>query len=233
LAIRPAAGHPFALAALLALTALLLSAAPAMAHKLNVSTEVEGKTIRGRAYFHLSAPAQQAKVEALAPDGRKLAETTTDADGNFTIEAQYRCNYRLVVNAGGGHGGEAKVGADELPDALPPLAGLSKPAAAAPSPPEENEKSPSDKPPAAVPSPETENVSQAGLKQLIEAAVRKQVEPLERKLQECQEKVRMSDVLGGIGYIVGFTGLLFYFLGTRRKDRATENQVNTADKSAR
>ena len=93
----------------------LLCAGPAMAHKLNVYAEVKGTTISGMAYFHGGSPAQGAKIEAFAPDGRKLGETTTDANGEFTLAAKYRCDVRLVVNAGGGHGAEGKVGADELP----------------------------------------------------------------------------------------------------------------------
>jgi nickel transport protein len=212
---------------LLTVAVLLFPAVPAMAHKLNVSTNVEGKTIHGRAYFRLSVPAQEAMVEALAPDGRKLAETTTDSDGKFAIEARYRCDHRLVVNAGGGHGGEGRVEVGELPDALPPLEGASN----ASSLPQENP--PGDRPPAAGAPPATDAAGQAGLEHLIEAAVRRQVEPLERKLQEYHEKVRLSDVLGGIGYIAGVTGLLFYFLGARKKDRRTAGQVDAADKSAR
>ena len=199
--------------AVLAVLGSMLHAAPATAHKLNVWAEVDGTTIRGEAYFRGGSPAQEAKVEALAPDGTTLAETTTDAEGKFSLEARYRCDHRLVVNAGAGHGGEYKVGADELPGELPAHDGGERPAGPKPSPEvktaTETQPLPSEAAPRAP--------GEARLKKLIEAAVRDQVRPLERKLAEYQEKIRLSDVLGGIGYILGITGLLFFFLGARRK----------------
>ena len=198
---------------------VLLWAAPAMAHKIEIYAEVEGTTISGMVYFHGGSPAQGAKVEALAPDGRKLGETTTDAKGEFTLAAKYRCDHRLVVNAGGGHGGEGKVGADDLPKGLPPY-GAEEPAPAEPSSPKAGPTA--ETKPAAETTPAPAEVApvspeEARLQRLIEAAVREQLRPLQRKLAEYQEKIRLSDVLGGIGYILGITGMLFFFLGARRK----------------
>lgn len=190
-----------------------------MAHKLHVYAEVEGTTIRGMAYFHGGTPAQEAKVEALGPDGRKLGETTTDAKGDFTLEAKHRCDVRLVVNAGGGHGGEFTVGADELPKSLPAYGGQGPPKEKIPSPEETPaaETKPAAGPASAPAETAPAAADEARLQKLIAEAVGDQVRPLERKLAEYQQKTRLSDVLGGIGYILGITGVLFYFLGARRK----------------
>jgi len=190
-----------------------------MAHKVEVFAEVEGTTIQGMVYFRGGTPVQDAKVEAFAPDGKKLGETTTDAKGEFALAAKYRCDVRLVVNAGGGHGAEGKVGADELPKELPPYGGASPADQEMPTPEEdpghEAEPAVEASPAPADAAPATPE--EARLQKLIEAAVREQVRPLERKLAKYQEKIRLSDVLGGIGYILGITGLLFFFLGARRK----------------
>jgi nickel transport protein len=57
----------------------------------------------------------------------------------------------------------------------------------------------------------------ARLKELIETAVDRQVVPLRRQLDRFENTLRVRDVLGGIGYIFGIMGLLFFFLGRRSK----------------
>ena len=40
---------------------------------------------------------------------------------------------------------------------------------------------------------------------------------LRRELRQYEQRIRLRDVLGGIGYIVGMAGVAFYFLGVRRR----------------
>ena len=40
---------------------------------------------------------------------------------------------------------------------------------------------------------------------------------LEERLIAHDQRVRMTDIVGGIGYIVGITGAAYYYLGSRRK----------------
>ncbi len=212
--------------ALAAVFAIALVPATAHAHKLNVYAEVRGTAIHGEAYFAGQVPAQDAAVEAFAPDGRKLAETKTSAEGRFTIEAKHRCAYRLVVNAGSGHGGQYTLPAEDLPESLPPLdaaAGTSppKPPAEKPSPPPEAK--PPRRGPASVPTADPQVLTE-----MVEKAVERRVAPLERRLREYEDRVRVSDVLGGIGYIVGVTGILFYALGVRKKRRLEQDAADSA-----
>ena len=43
-----------------------------------------------------------------------------------------------------------------------------------------------------------------------------QIEQLEAKLIAHDERARVTDIVGGIGYIVGITGVAYYYLGARR-----------------
>ena len=52
----------------------------------------------------------------------------------------------------------------------------------------------------------------AGIDQAIEKALDKKLAPVMRMLAEMQEqKIRLTDVLGGIGYIIGLVGVAAYF----------------------
>jgi nickel transport protein len=57
----------------------------------------------------------------------------------------------------------------------------------------------------------------AGIDKVIEKALDKKLAPIMRMLAEMQEpKVRLTDVLGGLGYIFGLAGVAAYF---KRKPR--------------
>jgi nickel transport protein len=52
----------------------------------------------------------------------------------------------------------------------------------------------------------------AGIDKALEKALDKKLAPIQRTLAEMQEqKVRMADVLGGLGYIFGLVGVAAYF----------------------
>jgi nickel transport protein len=52
----------------------------------------------------------------------------------------------------------------------------------------------------------------AGIDQVIEKALDKKLAPIMRTLAEMQEqKIRLTDVLGGLGYIFGLVGVAAYF----------------------
>jgi hypothetical protein len=44
-----------------------------------------------------------------------------------------------------------------------------------------------------------------------------QIEELQDRLTAHDERVRVTDIVGGIGYIVGITGAAYYYLGARRR----------------
>jgi len=191
---------------LLALAAVTVSAAPAAAHKLFVFASAEGATIHGEAYFQGGAPARGLAVTAFDPQGAELARTTTDDQGEFTLTAEFRCDHRLVVETPDGHGAEFTLRAGQLPADLPPR----DEAAGPPHPQDEHPHAHiehSHHPPSSEPSEELR-------------ALRADVAALQEQLTRYENRTRLRDVLGGIGYILGLAGIAFYFLGVRRKQAA-------------
>ena len=188
----------------------------AYAHRLKLFATGEGRQIAGYVYFPGGGRAQGLTVTALAPDGSALGKAVTDAQGEFTMPVKFRCDYALVAETEDGHKATFLVEATELDRDLPPL-GTAPPAEAGaqgPAAPTAGEQEP-------ALDEAARHVSEDRLRSLVDQAVREQVRPLREQLEGYEERTRFRDVLGGIGYIVGATGLAFYFLGARRQSTAS------------
>ena len=59
------------------------------------------------------------------------------------------------------------------------------------------------------------------LEDMVERAVARHVRPLRRQIEAYEHKIRLHDVLGGIGYILGIAGILF-FVRARRSAPGTD-----------
>lgn len=190
------------LALLLAL--LLLPAGSAFAHKLKVFASAEGRTITGYVYFPGGGRGKGLQVNFLSMDGAPLGKSTSDENGQFTYTATAAVDHRIVVDSNDGHVGEFVVRAAELDTTLPAEAPPAPDAATPPT-------------PTAAEPPATAAAAQpsTNLEALVDAAVARHVRPLREQLEGYEEKVRMHDILGGIGYILGLLGLAVWFMNRR------------------
>ncbi|MEN6494958.1 MAG: carboxypeptidase-like regulatory domain-containing protein [Thermoguttaceae bacterium] len=169
-----------------------------------------GSTIEGEVYAAGNSPIRDASVSVLGPNGEPLGATKTDDDGKFRFGARQRVEHTFVVDAGEGHIARYKVSADELPANLASIAPKLKPLTAEPAKPVVEEKpvfKPSQDPP---PGPDVQ--------QKLDA-VHSQVLQLRKQLDAYEQSVRLHDILGGVGVILGWMGLSFYFLGVRRREK--------------
>jgi len=185
---------------------VLVDAEAAYAHKLKLFATAEGKTISGYAYLSGGARLRDQTVQILSPGGDRLGETKTNDNGEFVFVAACKCDHLLRIDAGDGHGASFVVKAHELPDDLPVL-GIPVKGATATS----AEATATDKAGQLVLPTETDK--------MIVRAVSKQIRPLREQLDHLEETIRLRDVLGGIGYILGITGVVFYILGVRKSEK--------------
>lgn len=193
------------LTAILATVALLLAATPAEAHKLKVFATAIGPRIEGSAYFVGGGPAAGAKVTITTPDGTPIAAIATDAQGNFAIIAASRTDHVIAVDSGDGHVGRFTVLARDLPGDLP--GGLPQPAASG---------APAMDPPANAPVAGIQpHLTADGMRELVGEAVARQIVPLREQLNGYEDRVRIHDILGGLGYILGLAGLALWLRARR------------------
>jgi nickel transport protein len=227
-----------------ALIILALLAVPrtALAHKLNVFAHVEGATIRGKVYFSGGSPAQNVRVTAFDPAGGTLGRSETDATGNFALEAHRRTDYRLLAQTEDGHGAEYTIHAAELPESLSPTSEGVARAPLAPSVPAqgtgeasgtrpigEGEKGTvpicAEHPPGRsgkwglstfsppAPAPAAANPDVIAEIKALDA----QVIALREQLDGYENRIRLRDLLGGVGFILGLAGVVCYMLSQRGK----------------
>ena len=176
----------------------LLVSLPAQAHKLKVFATAEGDRIEGEAYFVGGAKAAGARIVIADAEGRELSRLMPDAEGHFSYQVSRRMDYQVIADSQDGHQARWTIRAEELAAALPPAEGAEQnPAASEPAIPLPSEK----------PDVETDGLAPAAVVALVEGSVARQIRPLREEIEAYGEQVRLRDILGGIGYIVGIAGL--------------------------
>jgi len=178
---------------------LVFAASPAHAHKLKVFAAPVGAQIEGSAYFVGGGPARGARVVVETTGGQPLVTLQADEEGRFAYSATMRADQVIVVDAGDGHSARFTIAAGDLPESVAPPPGMPAPAAGVPA------------------SPVAAAQAGVPLEDLVGQAVARQVRPLREQLNAYEDQVRLRDIMGGIGYILGIAGLTMWFRSRRRE----------------
>ncbi|EGV16525.1 hypothetical protein [Thiocapsa marina] len=201
---------------LAATIALSMLGSPALAHKLQVFAFAEGPRIGGSAYFAGGGAASGARIEVLDADGAKLAELAPDGEGRFVYSAQAPVDHLIRAITGDGHQAEWRVSAAEL------AAGFGSQGTVV-----GDGANPDQIPVSVIADPDASTAARRSavdldpaLESAIERAVARQIRPLREQLVAAQDRVRLQDILGGIGYIIGLTGLALWWKSRRRSNSA-------------
>ena len=175
---------------------------PVFAHKVNIFAYVEGDKVYTESYFNDGKKCIDSKIEVFNNQGNKLLEGLTDEEGMFSFEIPSKDvidgDLKVVLTASMGHRAEYIISADELGGTV----GSVK---------EEFEE------PVSAVSPETSSVDLKEIQSLIENALDKKIKPIMKEIKKSQEgKVSSTEIIGGIGYIIGIFGIVAYFLSRKR-----------------
>lgn len=204
----------------LLLALALLMSPPSHAHLLKVFAFAEGNRIEGSVYFVGGAPAPGATVEVRTSGHRLLAELTPDAEGVFEYSAKDTVDHLIKADTGDGHVARWMVPADEIIGELASPGGAGKIAETAGT--DATSSEPAAKTRAASPSNSGNTSAQPSdeLNALFEQAVARQIRPLREQIIAYQEQVRLRDVIGGLGYIIGLAGIAAWW--QKRREAITK-----------
>jgi nickel transport protein len=168
----------------------------AWAHGIRLHVHVEGDLICGRVETVGGGAVSGAKIAVYARSGVRLGSAKTDGEGRFEFKPREAVDHRFLLEDGAGHRAEVMVTTEELPASI-----LGDGA-------------------------DVSGGTPASLRNVIDDAVSRHVGPLHEKIDALQSSIRLHDILGGIGYIVGVTGLWFY-VKARRLQRQQQSSDST------
>jgi nickel transport protein len=187
---------------------------PALAHRVLVFAYVAGDTIHTESKFVPNTPVRQGEIRVLEQKTNQVLLTgKTDAHGKFSFKipapaAAQRMDLKIVVAADQGHQGEW------LLKAAGYLPGLKTAAGATPAP-----SSPGASPPLPVATETKPGAMDAKLlEETVNQALERQLAPINQKLAEMTvHRTSLTDIIGGLGYILGFFGIWAYLQSKRKK----------------
>jgi nickel transport protein len=201
---------------LLLLLVLGVLSSPALAHRVLVFATASGDTIHTESKFIPDTPVRQGKVMVLdAQTGQELLTGQTDDQGKFSFKipaqaAAQKMDLKIVTEAAMGHRGEWLLKAANY------LAGAQAPGTPAPaSAPAAPSATATPAPAAAMAGTVNQQVLEAALNKVLE----RQLGPINEKLTDLTiHRTTATDILGGIGYILGLFGVAAYFMSKRQKN---------------
>lgn len=168
-----------------AVAALLLAVTQAHAHRMSILILPEGSALHGYAYYADGDPVKGVSVRVLNDQGQPVATLETDGEGRFAYEPADDGRLSFVAETADGHRAEAR------------YERTAREAVA---------DDDSERPTSALGAPASSE---------IRRVVQEEIAPLRVQLDAYERSTRFRDILGGIGYIVGVTGLLAWWKARR------------------
>jgi nickel transport protein len=158
---------------------------PAQAHKISIYGYAEEGKVYTESYFAGGGRCKNCTVTALDTETEEIIiQGTTDEQGRFDFTHQDSVPLKLTANAGSGHIGTYILEPETASTRDPGI-------------------------PEAPDAPEFISAYQSQ----VEAMLEKRLEPIRRELSNLREasgRPGLTEILGGIGYIIGLLGLWAY-----------------------
>ena len=179
----------------------VMAIGPAQAHKVTIFAWAEGDRVFTQSKFSGGKRVNNGTVEVFDNHGDLLLTGQTDDQGEFSFVAPAVTDLNIVLTAGMGHQNSWRLSAAELTE----QSGQATDGKEAP---------PADSSPVQAEA-HLQREALALTPQAVEAIVARQLEeklkPLTRLMVAAQDKgPSISDIIGGIGYILGLVGLGAY-----------------------
>lgn len=184
---------------LLLVGSLVLISAYAFAHRVTIFAWAEGNTVYTESTFSGGRKATGAQVTVFDQEGTQLLQGKTDEKGEFSFRIPKLTDLRIVLDAGPGHRAEWTITESEIRQA-----GYQ----------EEAQK-------VVAPRQVARELclGKEEIRKLIDESLDRRLEPIVKLLAELKTQgPSMTEVIGGIGYIVGLMGIALYFVSRRKKE---------------
>ncbi len=177
-----------------------ISEATTFAHKVYIFAWQEEDTVHTESYFGSKKKVKDGLIQVFDSSGQKLLEGHTNAQGEFSFKPPQKTNLHIIVEAGMGHKGEFFLDLEE-PEAFLTAETEST---------ETRNTEPLSSTPASADAQE--------IRRIVEEALDSRFKPFMRELARIRKEKEpgFTEIIGGIGYIVGLMGLAMYFRSRKK-----------------
>ncbi len=178
---------------------LVFSNVPAWAHRVTIFAWVEGDTVCTQSKFSGGRKAKGATVVVYDKEGNQLLEGRTDEKGQFSFKVPQKTELKVALKASMGHLAEWTIPAEEIMGAAASL--------------------PDDNTTGELRGPIAVGLSHQQVRAIIDESLDRKLAPITNMLANSLDHgTRVSEIIGGVGYIFGLVGVALYFT-TRRKGK--------------
>lgn len=150
------------------------------AHGLYLSVRVEGTSIVGRAYYEGELPAKKAIVRVETMEGEPVVEMLTDESGRFRRPMPYRADYNVIVETADLHEARAILKESDFPEEMQSL----------------------------KVDPTYKRMAEQTIQEQFASA--KDIDQMREQLDRIETAIRLRDVLGGVGIIIGVLAIVYF-----------------------
>ena len=196
-----------------------ISAGSASAHKAVIFAWVEGDTVFTQSKFSRGRKAVNSIVVVYDTDGNQLLDGKTDKNGEFSFTVPKKSALKVVLKASMGHLAEWTIPAKEILAAVGNVGHSPMEKAPDEGSKETSEDSATVKTKAADSIPAHVHLERQALQQMIDKSLDKKLAPITNMLAKSMDREPgITEILGGIGYILGLVGIALYVANRRRND---------------
>ena len=203
---------------ILLLTAYCLLPSTASAHRVNVYAYAEDGKVFVEGYFVDGTKAMNSLVEVFdAGTGQKLLEGKTNKEGLFSFRIPRLTALRLVLTASMGHKNDYIISREEVAEALG-QSGVNSQEAEVRSQTGLAESSKQRTGQNDEVAAERVVVSSKEIERVVTKVLDRKLQPIKNillKMQQEASRPGMTEIIGGIGYIMGIMGIVLYFKSRR------------------
>ena len=184
------------------LMTLVFSTESAWAHKVTIFAWVEGDTVFTQSKFSGGRKAQNSTVVVYDKEGKQLLEGQTDENGEFAFKIPKITELKVALKASMGHLAEWTIPVEELTGAE-----------ASSSPPAKIKPATANRPAESA----TVGLTEKEVRKIVDASLDQKLQPIKQMLVDSMDcGPSLTEIIGGIGYILGLVGLALYFTNRRK-----------------
>ncbi len=196
-----------------------ISAGSAFAHKAIIFAWVEGDTVFTQSKLSGGRKAVNSIVVVYDTDGNQLLSGKTDKTGEFSFKVPKKSALKVVLKASTGHLAEWIIPAEEIVAAVGDVGHSHMENEANEGSKETSEDSATVKAKTANSVPAHVYLERQALQQMIDKSLDKKLAPITKMLaKSMNRKPGITEILGGIGYILGLVGIALYVANRRRNN---------------